>query len=1012
MKKFTFALLFIAVCSFSLFPQGKKRALSVSAESRTRQISRTSEAGAATPQTLGITVEKYVVSYDVNRDGTAVKTWEMQQRFDSELVIDRFRKYERSFNGDLQQAEVLEAYIVRADGTKSALAADAVQIKPTTQAEAAPSFSSYKQIEIAYADLRKGDSIYYKIRLKTLKPHFERQFDFLEVFPLGFGWDSIEVNLSAPTDFPLYIQAVDLGDAKVSEENGRTRRKWRKTNLKAFEIEPGMYDFYNSSPRIAATSFRNFDEMGAAYWAEAKKKAVVTPEVQKLADEITQDLKTPEQQAYAIYEWVNKNIRYLSIVLDKGGWIPHSTTEILANRSGDCKDYSTLLNALLKAKGIESYPVLIRSELGNWFPEVAATDYFNHAILYIPSLNLFADATAPNTRLGLITQQIVGKKAVLAGERTGVIETPRDNPSNNQLLSEVEIVFAPDGSLKAVSKNVYDGRNEIIYRPLFADSSTQRNSENFVRTLLAYFGVDGFGKLVKTGNPFKVGEPFTVELEVELPKFTTFTAKGAMRMPVAVNMLNALQLEQFVKPQKRSTNLILGATRFSETFKLNFPEGVKIERLPAAVNFSNKVGSYRSEFRFEDGGVRVVRELVIGKDVITTADYAQIRALIGKSVEGSRAEIIYSADSNLARQTNVERRVNPRQTKSKLSAVSEKNDALPLSEAQAAQIEAALLDAPDDTENRKRLLRFYTNYDAPDTTARRERRLAHRLWLLQNRPEADDFDIYGYKTPFYAADDAEYQTLRREWLRQVGKLKVNARVRLNAVEFVRDKEPEIAQKLLEEGRRLDQENFEFPLFLCDLIYSKIIDLDENSRDFRTRKSALLRESFETGETALALIKKERSMERDSKRARLLESLAKIAFELEKFDRAKVLATELILDFGQDANSADYTEAAHVGNIILGRVAIRERNAAKAKEYLLIAIRAPLRREKSYFSKIDMELAKELLEIGEKDTVAEYLALCEKLLTYSELFAGKIQAIKTWREQINQGITPSFDFQKR
>ena len=72
---------------------------------------------------------------------------------------------------------------------------------------------------------------------------------------------------------------------------------------------------------------------------------------------------------------------WLYLVLDKGGWIPHSTTEILANRYGDCKDYSTIIYALLKAKDIESYPVLIRAEMGDWFPEVATPDYFNHAIL-------------------------------------------------------------------------------------------------------------------------------------------------------------------------------------------------------------------------------------------------------------------------------------------------------------------------------------------------------------------------------------------------------------------------------------------------------------------------------------------------------------------------------------------------------------------------------------------------------------------------------------------------------
>ncbi len=833
----------------------------------------------------------------------------------------------------------------------------------------------------------------------------------MEVFPLGFGWKSIEVNLSAPANFPLYTQAIDLDGGKMPAENGKARWQWRKQNLKAFEIEPGMYDFFNSSPRVAASSFKDFQELGAAYWSEAAKKSVVTPEVERLADEITKDLRTPEQKASAIYEWVNKNIRYLSIVLDKGGWIPHSTTEILKNGYGDCKDYATIIHALLKAKGIESYPVLIRSELGNWFPEVAATDYFNHAVLYIPSLNLFADATAPNTRLGLITQQLVGKKAVLAGEKTGVIETPKDNPSDNRLLSDVEIDFAADGSLKAVSKNVYDGRNEIIYRPLFAGSAVRKNSANFVRTLLAYFGVDGSGKLLKIGNPFKVGEPFTVEIEVELPNFTTFTPKGAMRMPVAVNMLNSLELEQFVKTERRNTNLILGATTFKENFKLNFPEGVKIETLPRAVNYSNAVGSYRSEFSYEDGGVRVTRELVIKKDLISTRDYPLIRALINKSVEGSNAEIKYSANPNPAQLKSAERRKKSPQNKSKNDVLAGNPTEKDLTAAEAAQIEAALSETPDDIENRKRLLRFYTNYDLQDTPTRQNNRLKHRLWILQNRPELDDSDIYGYKIPFYEASDAEYQTLRREWLRQVKNDKTNPRIRLNAFEFTREKELDIGRKLLEDGRRTDAENYEFPLFLSELSYSQIKDLEPDSYEYLKKKPKVLGEAFENGETALALLKKERSPERDLKRANLLESLAKIAFELEKFERAGQLATELILDFGQNADDAVYTEAAHVGNIILGRIAIRENNAAKAKQFLLIAIRAPLRREKSYFSKIDMQLARELLELGEKDTVAEYLKLCEKLLNFTDLYAGKVQVLKTWQEQINQGKMPSFDFTK-
>ncbi|HEY0462411.1 MAG TPA: DUF3857 domain-containing protein [Pyrinomonadaceae bacterium] len=1021
MKRFTFALALLALCTVSFYPQAKKRAAGKIGTVRVKAPPLKITSTAEKPKTLGITVEKYVVSRDVQADGTAVETWEMQQRFDSDMVIERYKKFERAFNGDLQKAEILDAYILKPDGSKITLPAEAKQVKPTAQAEAAPSFSSLKQIQILYNDLKVGDATYFKIRLTTSKPYFEKQFDMLEVFPLAYNWKSIEVNLSAPKNFPLYIQAVELDGGRIADENGKARWQWHKENLKAFEIEPGMYDFYNASPRLAATSFKDFDELGAAYWSEAKKKAIVTPEVQTLADDITKDTKDPQQQAYAIYEWVNKNIRYLSVVLEKGGWIPHSTTEILANRYGDCKDYSTIIYALLKAKGIESYPVLIRAEMGDWFPEVATPDYFNHAILYIPSLKLFADATAPNTRLGLLTQSVIGKKAILAGEKTGVIEMPKDNPADNQLLSDVEINFAEDGSLKAFSKNTYDGRTEIIYRPLFADSVTQKSGDNFVRMLLAFFGVNGSGKLVKVGNPFKVGEPFSVEVEVELPDFTTFSPKGALSLPIAVNMMNSLQLEQFIKSEQRRTNLILGATRFKENFKLNFPEGVKIESLPPVVNFKNAVGSYRNEFTQEGAqAVRVVRELIINRDLISPKDYAQIRELITKSVEGFNAEIKYSANPAFARQKSLEMRKKPLAGKSPfVSGLFEDSDDKSLTLTEAAQAEARLQKTPADIETRKSLLRYYADYEARETPARRAKILQHRLWLLENKPEIEDDEIYGFKAPVYLIDDKEYIALREAWLKQSEADKTNARVRLNAIEFVRAKEPLVAQKLLAEGCRIDKENFEFPLVLSELLYSRIENLEGEAspsekaerEDTLKNKAQILRDAFENGETALALLKKERSRERDAKRVELLQQLAKIAFELEKFDRARALATELILDFGQDAGSLDYTEATHVGNIVLGRIALRENETAKAKEYLLIAIRAPLRREKSYFSRIDMQLAKELLAKGEKDTVAEYLKLCEKMLDYSEIYAGKIQALKSWQAEISQGKTPSFVFKK-
>jgi hypothetical protein len=271
----------------------------------------------------------------------------------------------------------------------------------------------------------------------------------------------------------------------------------------------------------------------------------VTPAVQALAEEITKDSTDPAAQASAIYEWVNKNIRYLSVVLGKGGWIPHSTTEILANRYADCKDYATILHALLKAKGIESHPVLIRSELGNWFPDVAATDYFNHAVLYIPSLNLFADATAPNTRLGLIrSRSSVKGGARRRADGRGRNAEGRSDPQSASQRSGNGI--RAERQRESRLENVYDGRSEILYRPLFADSM-QRKTRIFRAHDARLFRRGRLRQAPENRQPVSRRRAFCSRTGSRTTRLCNLQAERCARLPVGVNILNPLELEQFVK---------------------------------------------------------------------------------------------------------------------------------------------------------------------------------------------------------------------------------------------------------------------------------------------------------------------------------------------------------------------------------------------------------------------------------------------------------------------------------
>ena len=213
---------------------------------------------------------------------------------------------------------------------------------------------------------------------------------------------------------------------------------------------------------------------------------------------------------------------------------------------------------------------------------------------------------------------------------------------------------------------------------------------------------------------------------------------------------------------------------------------------------------------------------------------------------------------------------------------------------------------------------------------------------------------------------------------------------------------------MEKGIPLHPEKYEFRLMLIDLQQSALEKLPADS----PKRQELVNGIVTNGEIALRLLKRERSTERDRERNDLLINLCRAALENGKLERAKELATELIIEFGQAISDAKFDDSSHVANIVLGRIALRLGDISKAKEHLLTAVRAPLRQEYASLSKIDTVLAKELFDKGEKDAVLEYLLMCEglsNLKAYPESYDVEIKSLKAWQGQIKQNKKPSFEF---
>jgi len=199
----------------------------------------------------------------------------------------------------------------------------------------------------------------------------------------------------------------------VQEKNGWTTYDWHyRSPHKEASDETREIAILDDSPRLIVSTFANWAEFAAQYQTRSADKAVVTPAIRKLADQITHGVTDRREQARLLYNWVNQHIRYVAVYFGAGPVVPHAAASVLEHRYGDCKDHVVLLQALLHAKGIAASPAMINAGVSYRLPQVALSNtVFNHVITYLPEFDLFVDATEKYTAFGELAAVLVTSRS-------------------------------------------------------------------------------------------------------------------------------------------------------------------------------------------------------------------------------------------------------------------------------------------------------------------------------------------------------------------------------------------------------------------------------------------------------------------------------------------------------------------------------------------------------------------------------------------------------------------------
>ncbi len=551
----------------------------------------------------------YRAHYDVNADGTHVEKQAWSLKVLTEQGVAEAQQASVSFSDRLQTLEILSAYTLKSDGRKIDVPKTNFQDEANVgKGDQAPIFSDIRTRTVAFPDVAVGDSVVLSYRLTQKEATFPGNFSLLESFSKFEVYDAVEISVSAPKSLGLRVYARGVEGGEAPSSDGRSNWAWSYKNQNVATPETASVSPLDYGPLIVVTTFKDYGALADAYNARAKVKAEPTDGIRKLADDLTKNAHTPRQQAKALYEWVSHNIKYVDNEVGVGSVVPHAADQVRQNRMGDCKDHTTLLQALLAAKGIASIPALINSGSSYTLPDVPSIEVFDHVISYIPSLDLFADSTSEITPFGSIPVAEAGKPVLLTANFPGIRHTPKENWKENGSYSKTVMNFHSDGSSEGETQ--VDAKGEYADETRYRMTYIQPNMEDsLMRSALTRNGFSGTGTLIK-GNIKDISPSYRFGSDYKLIDAIDLPGPGAisLRSPIEWQGGVGSFLRGSNDPDP-TVNFVCGGGYSREEFIYNLPKDVKVLAIPRNVEIKGMYQTYKATYQQKDGTVTAMREI-------------------------------------------------------------------------------------------------------------------------------------------------------------------------------------------------------------------------------------------------------------------------------------------------------------------------------------------------------------------------------------------------------------------
>jgi hypothetical protein len=519
-----------------------------------------------------------------------------------------------TYTASNQQVDIGYVRVLKPNGTVVVTPDYNVQDMPADVTRQAPMYSDLHQKHVAVKGLGVGDTLEYQVTRRTFKPEVPDHFWMEYSFDKNLIVLDEQLDIDLPADKLATVASADL-QPTVTTANGRKLYHWSSSNLARPDPDAPPKSTKHWKPSVQVTTFSSWEQVGAWYDSLQRESLTVTPAIQAKAEALTKGLTTSDEKLRALFNDVALHIHYVGLEFGIGRYQPHPADDVLSNEYGDCKDKHTLLASLLKAAGIEAWPVLISSahELDPTTPSPAQ---FDHVITLVPMGGklIWMDSTEEVAPVGLLADPLRDKQALaIPVGKPAYLEKTSDNSTFPRTVRiQVEGKLSDQGAFTAHIAQTVSGDVGISYRAAFR-KVPQSEWKELLQNLAHYEGYGGEVSNPQVSEVEQISQPFQVSYDYTREKYGQWKDQEDSHWITAPLPPMGGELAPGVKDKKPADDVDLGS--IGETVyhsALQLPTGW-IMTPPKNVDLKEDWLEYHSKYSFKDGTFTADRSAVVKK---------------------------------------------------------------------------------------------------------------------------------------------------------------------------------------------------------------------------------------------------------------------------------------------------------------------------------------------------------------------------------------------------------------